>query len=465
MHDLRTRALIVRYAVPGALSVAVDQAAHVAYVGTSGGEVLAFATDVSTDELQAAAAAHAPVLRATVGAPVERLWVVGDDDYLVAGTPDSGLVTLDAATGIELSRTTLDGRAEVVDAGRVTALVATPAELPDPAAAAAEVVPLVGGDEAAVRARLEQDLPRVVVTTDIAANREAIDAGIADGSLAGLSVEDVPRVAVADAAGVTLLEPATGSITGTVPLADPATGLVAVEGLEAPTLYAAGGSTLSVVEMPTGDSAASLKQTVWMPGAVERIAFNDATQLVHVLGRTPDGGASTVYVVEPRGNSVFADAAIPFTPAAWALDTAAPYPSERPPAAPALRRGRLERGGGRGPERLCVARPRHGGRRRDGGAALPAGPRPLPAPFDCRDRRPAGPRRRDALRAVPDRDERRVRGPLHHGRRWPSLPRSGPAPGAGGAPSGWACRSSVSSSASPWPRSGWPSTRSAGSRS
>jgi hypothetical protein len=328
VHDLRTRALIVRYAVPGALSVAVDQAAHIAYVGTSGGEVLAFATDVSTDGLQTAAAAHAPVLRATVGAPVERLWVVGDDDYLVAGTPESGLVTLDATSGLELSRTTLDGRAEVVDAGRVTALVATPAELPDPAATAAEVVLLVGGEEAAVRARLEQDLPRVVVTTDIAANREAIDAGIADGSLAGLSVEDVPRVAVADAAGVTLLEPATGSITGTVPLADPATGLVAVEGLDAPTLYAAGGSTLSVVEIPTGDSAASLKQTVWMPGAVERIAFNDATQLLHVLGRTPDGGASTVYVVEPRGNSVFADAAIPFTPAAWALDTAAPYPSE-----------------------------------------------------------------------------------------------------------------------------------------
>jgi hypothetical protein len=65
-----------------------------------------------------------------------------------------------------------------------------------------------------------------------------------------------------------------------------------------------------------------------MPGVVERIAFNDATQLLHVLGRTPDGAASTVYVVEPRGNSVFADAPIPFTPAAWAMDTAAAYPSD-----------------------------------------------------------------------------------------------------------------------------------------
>ena len=328
VHDLRTRALIVRYAVPGARSVAIDTDSHVAYVGTAGGEILAFATDVPTDELKTAQAAHEPVPLAAADAPVERLWAVGDGDYLVAGTPDGGLVTIDAASGIELSRTTLAGRAEVVDAGRVTALVATPAEVPDPAAAAAEVVLLVGGGEAAHRARLEQDLPRVVVTTDVAANRTAIDAAIADGSLAGFSVEDVPRAAVADAAGVTFLEPATGSSTGSVPLADPATGLVAVRGLDAPTLYAAGGSTLSVVEIPTGDAPASLKQSVWMPGVVERIAFNDATQLVHVLGRTADGAASTVYVVEPRGNSVFADAAIPFTPTTWAMDTAAAYPSD-----------------------------------------------------------------------------------------------------------------------------------------
>ncbi len=328
VHDLRTRALLVRYAVPGAVSVAVDQAAHVAYVGTGGGEVLAFATDVSTDELQTAAAAHAPVPLAAVGAPVERLWVVGDDDYLVAGTPEGGLVTLDAASGIELSRMTLAGRSEVVDAGRVAALVATTADVVDPAAAAAEVASLVGGDEAGYRARLEQDLSRVVLAANIEPNREAIDAAIADGALPGFAVEDVPRVAVAEAAGITFLEPATGSVTATVPLADPATGLAAVKGLDAPTLYAAGGSTLSVVEIPTSDAEASLKQTVWMPGVVDRIAFNEATQLVHVLGRTPDGTASTVYVVEPRGNSVFADAALPFDPVAWAMDTAAAYPSE-----------------------------------------------------------------------------------------------------------------------------------------
>ena len=326
VHDLRTRAVLARFAVPGAQAVAVDPVSRVAYVGTAGGEILTFATDVTADDLRAAAD-HAPVAFATVGAPVERLWAVGDGDYLVAGTPDDGLVTIDAATAAELSRTTLAGRADVVEAGRVEALVATPAEVPDPAAAAAELARLAGGDEAAYRELLTLDAPRVIVTADLAADHAAIDAAIADGRLAGLAVQEVPRVAVADAAGVTFLEPATGRATGTVPLVAAATGLVAVKGLDAPTLYVASGSTLAVVKLPTSDTAASLEQTVWMPGAVERVTFNDASQLVHVLGRTSDGAATTVYVVEPRGNSVFADAVLPFAPAAWAVDTAAGYPS------------------------------------------------------------------------------------------------------------------------------------------
>jgi len=334
VYDLRTRAVLARFAVPGAQAVAVDPVGRVAYVGTAAGEILTLATDVTPDDLRAAAADQAPVAFATVGAPVERLWTAGDGDYLLVGSPDDGLVTLDAATAAELSRTTLVGRAEVVDAGRVDALVATPAEIPDPAAAGAEVASLVGGDEAAYRDLLASDAPRVIVTADLGADRKAIDAtiaainaAIADGRLAGLAVEQVPQVAVAGATGVTFLEPASGRAMGTVPLDAAATGLAEVKGLEAPSLYVASGSTLAVVNIPTKDKAASLQQTVWMPGAVERVAFNDASQLVHVLGRTAGGDATTVYVVEPRGNSVFADAVLPFAPAAWAVDTAAAYPS------------------------------------------------------------------------------------------------------------------------------------------
>jgi hypothetical protein len=149
VYDLRTRALLARFPVPGAGAVAVDPVARAVYVGTAGGEILTFATEVTADDLRAAPAEHAPQAFAGVGAAVERLWAVGDGDYLVAGTPDDGLVTVDAATAAELSRTTLVGRAEVVDAGRVAALVATPDEIPDRVAAAAEVTSLAGGDEAA----------------------------------------------------------------------------------------------------------------------------------------------------------------------------------------------------------------------------------------------------------------------------------------------------------------------------
>ena len=106
-------------------------------------------------------------------------------------------------------------------------------------------------------------------------------------------------------------------------------------GIDDPTLYAASGSALAVVKIPgrrtprrpsTGPSGC--------PAPLERVAFNPASQLVHVLGRTPDGTAATVYVVEPRGNAVFADAVLPVRPGR-------PGRSTRPPAYPSADRQQL----------------------------------------------------------------------------------------------------------------------------
>ncbi len=335
VYDLGTRERLARFPIPGAQAVAVDTGTHQAYVGTAAGTILVLDTTVPATELRSATGAALDALApvpfsepAGAGAkPVERLWTVGTGDYVMAGLPGGTLVTFDAATAAELSRTVLPGRADVVDAGQVDALVATPADVPDAAAAAAEVARLLGGDVAAYRGLLARDASQVVVTTDLGADRAPLEQAIADGKLAGFRVQPVPRVAVADTAGVTFLEPATGRETGVVPLDAPATGIVQVTGLDAPALYVATGSTLAVVKVPTAAAAASLDATVWMPGRVEKVTFNAASQLVHVLGRTPDGTGTTVYVVEPRGNSVFADAPLPFAPTAWAIDTAPAFPS------------------------------------------------------------------------------------------------------------------------------------------
>ena len=334
VYDLRTRERLARFALPGAEAVAVDEAAHAAYVGTAGGQVLVLDTAVPADALRAATGpaleALAPTPLADPGgaaSPVERLWAPGDGSVILAGLGGDALVTIDAATGTQLSRTTVPGRADVATAGTVPALVAAPAEVTDVPAATAELARLLGGNEAAYRARLGLAVPEVVVTADLGAARDALDQAIADGRLPGLRVQEVPRVAVAAAAGVVFLEPATGLLTGLVALDAPATSLVDVEGLDQPELYAATGSSLAVIKIPAAGTAASLDQAVWMPGPVERVAYDDATQLLHVLGRAPDGGASTVYAVEPRGNSVYADAPLAFTPVAWASDTDTAHPA------------------------------------------------------------------------------------------------------------------------------------------
>jgi predicted membrane-bound dolichyl-phosphate-mannose-protein mannosyltransferase len=105
--------------------------------------------------------------------------------------------------------------------------------------------------------------------------------------------------------------------------------LVPVTGVGDPALYAAGDRSVWRIDLGTGSTPAppSVTKTVQMPGEVTRITYDGASQMVHVLGRAPDGSAETVYVVEPNGNSVFADARLPLAPVAWAMDADKAYPA------------------------------------------------------------------------------------------------------------------------------------------
>ncbi len=324
VFDLQTRERLATFVLPGARAVALDATGHRLYVGTASGDILTLDTAVSAGDLRAGdTGAAAPVTLdplGSAGGAVDRLWLTDSGATLIAATPGDSLVSLDATSGDRLASFSLPGRAEVVDAGTVDALVADPAVVTDPAGAAAELARILGGTAATYEKQLRSSAPRVTITTAIKDQRAQIDAAIAGGSLAGLSVAGVPRVAVADTGGVAFVDPQSGAVTGDIPLAGGATGLVKVDGLDAPMIYAATGKALAAIRLPADGTAPSVDQTVWMPAAISRVTVDDASQIVHALGRTPDGTGWTVYAVEPRGNSVFADARLPFEPASWATD-------------------------------------------------------------------------------------------------------------------------------------------------
>ncbi len=118
-------------------------------------------------------------------------------------------------------------------------------------------------------------------------------------------------------------------------LAGPATGLDLVKGIDDGTqLYVtttndAGEPEVAVIAV-TGDAAADGPETTTtfpLPGAGTRVLFDESAEMVEILGASPDGTGSTVYVVEPHGKSVFADHRLPFDPAALVMDHNPDYPT------------------------------------------------------------------------------------------------------------------------------------------
>jgi hypothetical protein len=72
------------------------------------------------------------------------------------------------------------------------------------------------------------------------------------------------------------------------------------------------------------------QKTMPLPGRGSTVLYDDASQMVHVLGVQPDGDGSTIYVIESHGDpgSVFADAPLPFDPVSVVMDSAQMYPTD-----------------------------------------------------------------------------------------------------------------------------------------
>jgi len=331
-YDLQTRLLVADIPLPGATAVAVDTTGHRLFVGTSTGEVLAIDTAASLDPARTGGAVVTPTPDGfgQAGDPVRRLFVEPDGSAVVAVTTSDAVVVLDGTTGTELGRSRVAGVTQLADGGSGDVLIARPAEVTDPAAEASVLAGITGKAATDYEPLLSGGGEQVLVPIRLDSGLSAdISAAIANGTLAGLTIETHPRVALAGPAGVTFVSARNGLVLKTLALDGPATGIAEVSGIDAdPTLYVANGSQVTVVDIAgSAKDDPSVDRSFPMPAPVRWIAYDESGQMVDVLGDRPDGSGPTVYVVEPHGNAVYADAALPAEPAAWAMDADKLYPA------------------------------------------------------------------------------------------------------------------------------------------
>ncbi len=338
-YDLTTRKAVAQWSVPGASAVAFDASGLQVYVGTDAGELLAVDA-TAVDQIGRGDPSIPPPTVDPVGTldgAITRLVPFGDGQRLGAFLPDDRVAAIETGTGTVAGSLVVTGATDMTPMGDGDAVLATPVDVTDPAAAADELAAITDGDAAAFRDALAQvDADSVVL--DIALTKElrtALQAAIDDGRLPGIRIDKTPLLAVTGAAGVDLVTIA-GTLAGSVPLEGGAESAALVSGVDDGTqLYvtttdaATGDPEVAVIGTSSDqpDNGPAVTTTFPLPGAGTRVVFDAVSQLVEVLGTTPDGTGPTVYVVEPHGKSVFADHRLPFVPSAWVLDHNGDYPA------------------------------------------------------------------------------------------------------------------------------------------
>jgi len=315
-------------AQPGAL--AVDAGAHRLLIADLAGVVWAFETQ-ALDDVRAGAdpgALSEAQRLGDLGGPALTMSVDREGRELLAVLEGDRVAALALADGARLAGTTLAGAADITSLQGGERLVVDARQVTDPGTTATRLATILGDDAERIRALLADGAGDVVIASSVAEDvRGEVQTAIDAGELPGTRLETGELAAVAATEGLYLLDAATLVQVDLFPTASPATGLALVERVGEPTIYVAAGAQLERVEVRRDAPPVQL-EAVWLPAAARDVLFDPATKLVHVLGRTPDGAADTIYVVEPRGNAVFADARLPATPVAWALDAQPERPSD-----------------------------------------------------------------------------------------------------------------------------------------
>ncbi len=351
-EDLRTRATVGRISAPGASALALDITGDRLIVGFDDGSI----ATVGLDDIGPDGATDQALTAVTsVEHPIRQL-LVTDDGALIIAASDTTVTAVDLRASTDpqvaddpmgsviLGSAELPAIADLANAGTGSTLLATPSEIDQPSAAASILAKLIDGDPADIEARLAEAAPDgtvVLGSPGSGETRTAVEAAIADGRLAGIEIVELPRVAVANADGVAFIDPTTTGVSSTIEMVGGARGLALVIGIDDPKLYVTTGTATDpayAIVAVGGDQAANgptEQRRHPMPGLGTRVAYNEATQQVHVMGRVPGPTDSrdagwTVYVIEPHANAVYADAELPtgLEPAGWALDVESQYPSD-----------------------------------------------------------------------------------------------------------------------------------------
>ncbi len=337
--DLATRQRVVELPLDGAEAVAYDSLTQQLLIGTGSGGL--WVLDVTGLDGAGGFAPQdppvTPIQVATVDGPVARLVPFDDGQHVGALLPGGRVAVVDTGTGQVVGMPTVDGAVDLTAAGSGDAIVATPVDVTDPASVATQLSGILGGESASYEAALSRtDATTVVIDAQLTPDiRAALQTDIDAGRLPGVTIGQVPVLAVAGSAGVDLVT-SSGTLAATVVLSGGAQGLALVSGVEDGTqVYATthdpttGDPSLAVIAI-TGSAAESgptVSTTMQLPGAGTRVLFDSAADLVEVVGEAPDGSGTTVYVIEAHGKTVFADHRLPFQPSAWALDHNPDYPS------------------------------------------------------------------------------------------------------------------------------------------
>ncbi len=346
-YDLRGGDLLFSRPAQGASALAYDRTTNRLIIGFDDGRLM-------TIDAAAQGAGIAgedtillpdPTLVATLDHPISQLLQAADGTTVVAASADRlSLVEFPAVAVV--GSVDLPGIVDLASGGTGPTLIATLADVADPGALADRLAELLGGVASDYLAKLSDPGagPSVVLgSPGIDDVRTAVTAAIDDGSLPGISIEEVHRIAVATRDGVVFVDARRAAILTTVVLPGGAHGLAAVSGLDDPKLYVTNGDPAAPgyhVLAIGGDSAKAGPVDLGshpLPGPGTRIFYNLASQQVHIVGRIPgstgsDADGWTVYVVEPHANAVYADAALPagFEAVVVAADIEPEYPSEDP---------------------------------------------------------------------------------------------------------------------------------------